>query len=546
MNGGLWLLIRLTAWGKIRFFARRAATVRGAISTIVVAGFFLFVAGSQFVALAGAGPGAFPTPAPEAVRGWVPLVLLAFLLLEAWVGKALAFTPQEIDFLFPAPLSRREILAYHVVSRLGVRILSGIWAAVFVFRYSANPAAAVAAVVLAMVFLHLSTELLALGTAAASAYSSPWIGRAFWIAVAASFAWSVGNGLTAAGAGATVEGVARAVAGSIPILVATFPMRPLAELYVAESARAALLWGGAALGVIALQGALLMGLDVAYTERSLSTSRRHLERLRRMQTGEAGSVPRPWKLWLRVPSLRMLGPGAPLARRQLLEMLRNPRALLLPLMLPAMYVGIFVVVPLMQGRQPDRGAAWAAVGMSVLIPILLPNVGFDFRRDLDRMAYLKGLPLTPIAVAAGQIFAPVALFVVAQWSVLGSVLATATSVPRAWLAAPALLGPPLAWAMVATDNLLFLWMPYRFSTDGAQNVQFVGKGMLILFVKLLVLGVLGGLAAAAGLGVWTLTGRSVPAAALAAAVVLVLGCLPLTWGVGASFRAFDVSRDVPA
>lgn len=545
MNGGLWLLIRLTAWGKIRFFARRAATVRGAISMVAIGAFFLFVVGSQFVALAGAGPDAFPRPASDALRTWVPLVLLAFLVLEAWVGKALAFTPQEIGFLFPAPLSRRELLAYHVVSRLGVRILSGLWASIFVFRYSANPSAAIAAVVLAMVFLHLATELLALATAAAAAYSSPWIGRAFWAAVVASFAWSVGNGLTAARPGATVEEVAAAVAGSLPIVVATFPMRPIAELYVAESAREALLWGAAVMGVIAVQGALLMGLDVAYTERSLATSRRRMERLRRMQTGEAGSVPRPWKLWLRVPSLGMLGPGAPLARRQLLEMLRNPRGLILPLLLPALYVGLFVGMPLMKGEQPDEGGVWAAVGMSVLIPILLPNVGFDFRRDLDRMAYLKGLPLTPFAVATGQIFAPVALFVAAQWGVLGSVAATAASVPLAWLAAPALLGPPLTWAMVATDNLLFLWMPYRVSTDGAQNVQFVGKGMLILFVKFVVLGVLGGLAAAAGLGIWTLAGRSVPAAALGAAVVLVLGCLPLTWGVGATFRAFDVTRDVP-
>jgi hypothetical protein len=545
VNGGLWLLIRLTAWGKIRFFARRAATVRGAISMVAVAGFFVFVVGSQFVALAGAGPEAFPRPAPDALRTWVPLVLLALLVLEAWVGKALAFTPQEIGFLFPAPLSRRELLAYHVVSRLGVRILSGLWASIFVFRYSANPPAAIAAVVLAMVFLHLSTELLALATAAAAAYSSPWIGRIFWVAVAASLTWSVGDGLTAAGPGATVEGVAAAVAGALPIALATLPMRPIAELYVAESARAALLWSAAVTGVIAVQAALLMGLDVAYTERSLATSRRRMERLRRMQTGEAGSVPRPWKLWLRVPSLRMLGPGAPLARRQLLEMLRNPRALLLPLLLPAMYVGIFVGVPLMKGERPDAMAVWAAVGMSVLIPILLPNVGFDFRRDLDRMAFLKGLPLTPFAVAAGQIFAPVALFAVAQWGVLASVAASATPVPLAWLAAPALLGPPLAWAMVATDNLLFLWMPYRVSTDGAQNVQFVGKGMLILFVKFVVLGVLGGLAAAAGLAIWTLAGRSVPAAALGAAVVLVLGCLPLTWGVGATFRAFDVTRDVP-
>ena len=541
MNSGLWLLIRLTAWGKVRFLARRAGSLRGALSMAVVAGFFLLVLGSQFLAFYANDE--FPRPDPAILRAWVPVSILVFLLLEAWVGRALAFTPQEIDFLFPAPLSRRELLAYHVVSRLGTRMLSGLWASVFVHRYAPSPAAAVAAVVLGMVFLHLATELMALATAALAAWSSPWVGRGFWVAAGLALVSAVGSAAAAVPEGARAHEILESVIQSVPLRIATFPIRPFGELFAAGSARAALLWGTAALGVIALQGVLLMALDVAYTERSLATSRKRMERLR---SGESAGVSRPWKLRLRVPRLAPLGPGAPLARRQLVEMLRNPRALLLPLLLPAMYVGIFVLVPRMQGEEPDRAGVWAAVGFSVLIPILLPNVGFDFRRDLDRMAYLKGLPLAPYAVAVGQIFAPVALFVAAQWAVLASVAASTHTVPYLWLAAPALLGPPLAWSMVASDNLLFLLMPYRLSTEGAQNVQFVGKGMLILFAKLLVLGVLGGLAALTAMAAHWLTNESAIAAVLAAAGVLTLGCLPLTWAVGASFRAFDVSRDVPA
>jgi hypothetical protein len=544
VNSGLWLLIRMTAWGKVRFLVRRTGSLRGALGMAAVAGFFLLVVGSQLGAFY--GNDAPPRPDPALLRAWVPVAILVFLLLDAWVGRALAFTPQEIDFLFPAPLSRRELLAYHVVSRLGVRILSGFWASVFVHRYAPSPAAAVAAVVLAMVFLHLATELMALATAALSAWSSPWVGRGFWAVVAGSLISVVGSGIAAAPDGARPQEMLESVIGSLPLRIATFPVRPFGELFAAESARAALLWGAVSLGVIALQGVLLMVLDVAYTERSLTTSRKRMERLRRMQSGESAGVSRPWKLRLRVPRLALVGPGAPLARRQLLEMLRNPRALMLPMLLPAVYVGIFVLVPLMRGEEPDRAGVWATVGFSVLIPILLPNVGFDFRRDLDRMAYLKGLPLAPFAVAVGQIFAPVLLFAAAQWAVLASVAISSHAVPYAWLAVPALLGPPLAWAMVATDNLLFLLMPYRLSTEGSQNVQFVGKGMLILFAKFLVLGVLAGLAALAALAAHWLTGESIPAAVLAAALVLGLGCLPLTWAVGLSFRAFDVSRDVPA
>lgn len=544
MNSGLWLLIRLNAWGKVRFLVRRTGSVRGALSMAAVAGFFLLVVGSQVLAFY--GDDSFRRPDPDILRTWVPAAVLVFLLLDAWVGRALAFTPQEIDFLFPAPLSRRELLAYHVISRLGVRMLSGLWVSLFVHRHAPNAAAAVAAVVLGMVFLHLATELMALATAAISAWSSPWVGRGFWVAVAVALVSAAASGIAAAPEGARAQEVAESVIQSLPLRIATFPLRPFGELFAAESVRAALLWGTAALGVLALQGVLLAVLDVAYTERSLDASRKRMERLRRMQSGEAPGVSRPWKLRLRVPRLALLGPGAPLARRQLLELLRNPRALGLPLLLPAIYLGIFVLAPLMQGKEPDRESVWAVVGFSLIIPILLPNVGFDFRRDLDRMAYLKGLPLAPFAVAVGQIFAPVAVFVAAQWAVLASVAASSHAVPYGWLAAPVLLGPPLAWSMVAADNLLFLLMPYRLSTEGAQNVQFVGKGMMIMFAKFLVLGVLGGLAALAALGAHWLTNESIPAAVAAAAVVLALGCVPLTWAVGASYRAFDVSRDVPA
>jgi hypothetical protein len=537
VNGGLWLLIRLQAWGKVRFFARRARTLRGALSTAAAAGFFILVIGHQFYALARSD--AFPPADPAALRTWVPVSMLASLLLSAWVGRALAFTPQEIDFLFPAPLSRRELLAYHVVSRLGVRVLSGLWAAVFVQRLAPSPAAAVAAVVLGMVFLHLAIELTALATSALSAWSSPWVGRGAWAALAASIAWAAHNGIAAKPPGAEWGVALESFARSLPMRIATFPLRPFGELFAAQTGRAALLWTAAALGAIALQGILLMALDVAYTERSLATSRRRMER--RMRSGEPSRLSRPWKLRVRVPRLATMGTGAPLARRQLLELLRTPRALLFPLLLAGFYVAMSVVLPLARGVPPDESFVWITVALAVFLPFFFPGLGFDFRHDLDRMAYLKGLPLTPFAVAVGQIFAPAALFAMLQWLVVASAASALPSASLGWLAVPALLGPALAWAMVATDNLTFLWMPYRHSTDGAQNVQFVGKSMLILLAKLVVLAVMGILAA---LGYWA-AGQSWLAGALAAAVALALGCAALTWAVGASFAAFDVTLDVP-
>jgi len=542
VNPALFLLMRRTAWGRVRFLTRRMRTVKGAVGTAGLLLFFVLIVANQLFASRAAGL----TPAdPEMVRNLGPLILLALLLLEMWAGRALAFSPSEIDFLFPAPLSRRELLAYHVLSRLGVRVLSGLWASIFVVRHSPLPAAGVAAVTLAMIFLHLTTELMALLGAAVAAWTSRWIGRVVWGALLASLLWAGWLGVAAGRAGAGAEEIVRTVATALPVRIATAPMRPLAELFAAESAPAALLWLGVVLAILGAQFAALMMLDVAYTERSLASSRRLLERTRRMRGG-GETVSRPWKLRIRVPSLAPLGAGAPLARRQMLEMLRTPRAFLLPLAVPLLYISLFFVLPMMEGGRPSREAAMIGVGLGFLFPLLMPNQGFDFRRDLDRMAFLKGLPLSPFSVAAGQIFAPVALFVAAQLTILAAVTPAMDAPMRPWLLATALVTPPLTWAMVATDNLLFLWMPYRVPTDGSQNAQFVGKGMLVLIAKLLVFAVLAVMAGIAGFLVWRFGGEHAPLAAAAAAVVLFCGCLPLTWGVGAAFRGFDVAIEVPA
>ncbi|HYW06474.1 MAG TPA: putative ABC exporter domain-containing protein [Longimicrobium sp.] len=542
MNPALFLLMRRAAWGRVRFLTRRMRTVKGAVGTIGLLLFFVLIVANQLFASRAAGL----SPAdPELVRNLAPLILLAFLLLEMWTGRALAFSPSEIDFLFPAPLSRRELLAYHVLSRLGVRVLSGLWASIFVVRHSPLSAAGVAAVTLAMVFLHLTTELLALLAAAVAAWTSRWIGRVVWSALLASLIWAGWLGVEAGRAGAAAGEIVRTVATALPVRIATAPMRPLSELFAAESTPAAFLWLGVVLAILGAQFVALMLLDVAYTERSLASSRRLLERARRMRGG-GDAVSRPWKLRIRVPSLAPLGAGAPLARRQLLELLRTPRALLLPLAMPLIYIALFIALPLAQGERPDREAAMFGVGLGFLFPLLIPNQGFDFRRDLDRMAYLKGLPLSPFAVAAGQLFAPVALFVAAQLTILAAVTPVMDAEMRPWLLATALVTPPLTWAMVATENLLFLWMPYRVPTDGSQNAQFVGKGMLVLVAKLLVFAVLGVMAGTAGFLVWKFAGENAPLAAAAGAVVIFGGCLPLTWGVGAAFRGFDVAIEVPA
>jgi hypothetical protein len=542
INPGLTLLLRLNQRGLLRAAWRRLRTVKGAITAILLTPLLLLVFGSQLILYFTPTEDQLRPPDPESILLFTPLFATLLLLSEAWTGRALAFKPQELDFLFPAPISRRELLAYHLLSRLPMRVLSALWLSFFTLRMAQHPLAALLTPMLLFTFIHVATELIALLGAASAAWAGRWKSRLVWGVLAAIVLASAARAVQAGGA--TLVGL-RAALRAPALGLLTLPMQPFARMYASAAGDRVLLWGAVAAAEIALVTVLIFGLDVAYSERAVTASRRALERLRLAGAGHARGVARPWKLRVRVPVPRVVGGGAPIAWRQTTELLRNPRAMFLPFVLPALYVALFMTMPAIEGKPVTPGLAAGAIGISVLVPLLMPNVGFDFRRDMDRVATLRALPLRPSAVAVGQIFAPALAFIAAQVAVVAVVVAVSGAISWLWVLAAVVLGVPFTWAVVALDNLLFLWMPYRFSTDGAQNVQFAGKTMVVMAIKMMVLAVLCALAGLAAWGAHSLTGGSAAAMVAAAAAVMAIGCAPLTWAVGAAFQAFDLASDVP-
>jgi hypothetical protein len=184
---------------------------------------------------------------------------------------------------------------------------------------------------------------------------------------------------------------------------------------------------------------------------------------------------------------------------------------------------------------------------ALLMPVLFGNpVPFDFRRDLDRLAYLRSLPLRPTAVAVGELFPAAAFFAVFELLVLlGASLLTGGSIPAAWIAIAAALVLPVAWGEAAVENLLFLVLPYRVGPDGRAGAQFLGKALLLMVLKMVTLAVLAAFGFAAWWGVRMLGGPMALAVG-AAAVVMFIPCIPLTWLVGRVFARFDLTADAPA
>src|SRR5258705_8482356 len=111
MDRALWFLLRLrfTAWGR-----RIARGLRG-LKGIILVGFGLVMLSAMVYSAV-----TQPTHRvnPDALRLYGTGALLAYCLMVMLtsVGEpAVTFSAAEVDFLFPGPFSRREMLAYKIL-----------------------------------------------------------------------------------------------------------------------------------------------------------------------------------------------------------------------------------------------------------------------------------------------------------------------------------------------------------------------------------------------------------------------------------------------
>ncbi|HEX6040764.1 putative ABC exporter domain-containing protein, partial [Longimicrobium sp.] len=510
MNPGLRFLLRASVRGFFRRTGRRMRTLRGFVSTVFGVLLFVVLIGTQVMAV-------LMDRTPSRDHGgtvmMVSVALMVLLVPSLLAADAPFFWPHEVQFLFPAPLTRRELLLYQVVRSGWVQALSGLWVGLMGMRAAIHPLASLATGVLAMTYLFVLTSLVGLAKLALGDRLPP---RARTVArpvlalgaVAAAFAFY--RRTQAVGLG---DAVGEAFA-STWMRVVTLPTRPLGEAFAARTWGEALAWMAACAGLIGITAAATLAMDVDFRERSLVSSARRFERLRRMRASRAGfGAAAPARRRLRVPAFGFLGPAAPLARRQVYELGRGLRTLW-SLLFTAV-LAFFYVIVMPSVMNDAMGRLGITLVVLVIVFPLLASGGFaiDFRRDLERMAYLRSLPVRPLAVAVGQVFTSAAIIALVNVALLVGAAALADWRVRPEFAILAAVGAiPVAWLAVTLENWLFLLFPTRTQADGGQQNAFMGKQIVKLLFKLIVLGLVA-LAAAgvAVLGSWL--GGSLAAAA---------------------------------
>jgi ABC-2 type transport system permease protein len=537
----LYLFFRQTI-GTVRQLRRRLRGVKGAIVGFLSIAAMLFLLGPQLILFVYYG---LPDPSFEAierVRTVGPPFLLLLTVLSVSAGRGLYFRPAEIELLFPAPIDRRAILFYHVLTILRTVFLSTIWLGLFTAVFMPHWYSGLSGIFCALAFIQLSLEAIALFMATVAVHFAKWVRRGIFIAAALIACWAAFDAGRSSPRSTIPRGAIFSLTEHPAIVALSAPMRPFIELFLAPDLPSAALWGAISFAILASVFFAIAVLDVAFEESAVQHSRKVQDKLRRASGGLA--LTHDAKKTRALPQLPRLGGAGPLLWRQLTEMIRNSQVLW---SLVIVFVVWLMFTGSMGDESPFRGRdlyAGSAPILAALVAMTSQGIAFDFRRDLDRMAFLKSLPLSPFAIALGQLLSNVLVALFVQVVALGALILLAGAPLRIYLVLGLLL--PFDAVLAVIDNGIFLLAPHRINPKQPGDLAFAARTMLLLFVKsaiLLLAVTAGGLIA---VPLYFAFDGSILAAACGMAVALLIQAALGTLLVAVAFERFDLSRDVPA
>jgi len=553
---------------RIRRQIQRMKQPKYLIATLAGALYFWMVLGRRF-RFSGAGmqvPGEFS----EVLQ----VLLAAFALISiasAWVfgsDKAeLTFTEAEIQFLFPAPVTRRALLNFRLAKSLLRTFLSALIMTLFSGRWiTGQPLMFLVGswLCLATLSLHLTgasltrSSLLESGRFGARrrlgtlAVGFAAVGAIVWWALDVSKpelpeVWSFESALA----------WIRAMTSSAPLSWVLFPVRAPIRVALARDLPQFASSLPPALGVLAIHYGWVISSNVAFEEASLEAAERRARarEARRSGGGRGGGLP---AVKSRIVPFVLRSTGRPevaLIWKNLIAAMRVsvPRMLLF-----LIAMGLASSVSLMR-RFPVLPVAGAACALLVPVLVLLgPNaMRIDFRQDLSQIDILRSFPMSGRQVVRAEILGPALIVAVLQWVLLAAAVVLSASYPFPGFELPkriavalsaGLLAPALVLVNLAIQNAGVLLFPSWASFDPGQarGIEALGQRLLTLagtlfvfFFALLPATVFGG--AVAALFWRMLHFAALPiASAVAAAVITFELKLSIQW-LGRVFDRFDVT-----
>jgi ABC-2 type transport system permease protein len=534
---------------------------------------YLFGMGSRRKALALSGP-------PENLVFYeaVGALLLLTLVLLGWLlpreRSALAFSEAEVAFLFPAPISRKGLIHYKLLRSQFAILFTTIFLVLISNRFGGKAWIHAAGWWLALSTLNLHllgasfarTKLLDRGitnwqrrfailglVTVATVMVLVWARRTF-----PNFDVSNIQGPE------DLKQYARELLDSGPLPWLLSPFRLVLRPYFAPDGLALVHALPPALAILFLHYMWVVRSDVAFEEASVDASRKLADKVASIRSGNWQAAGKALKV-KRAP-FKLRPEGWPPVGLLWKNLINAGQAFSTRLWIMLAIVGVTLAFAV--GQASSNAGLPVALGMIAAAFIawsLLLGPQFlrqDFRQDLVLTEVLKTFPLPGWQIAVGELLAPTVILAVIQWFLIAvsAVLLLQQPFPglgRAGLLAIAFSGalvlPVLDMITLLIPNAAVLLFPAWFQAgkEGPHGIEATGQRIIFMLGQLLVFIVALIPAAIALLAVFFVSKMfigntlAIPAASVAAALVLAgeatLGLMLL----GRLFDRFDVADLAP-
>jgi hypothetical protein len=566
LRASLYIIV-CSARNRTRMRLRRLREPRYLIGAIVGAAYLYF---SVFARMRSRGglvrrrSGPPPGQVLDALRAGAPggigLILLAMTALS-WIlpldSGLMDFSQAEVQFLFPAPVSRRSLLLHRMMrSQIGILFGSAIVAvAAPSFSGYARLRMSVAMWLLLSAGKIYSTGVslarARLGSGDARARRVAWLPVAVLSAAFAVVGTALVRAFMAQPATSPVDALIR-----IGAVVSTGLPRIVLWPFVALTAPMFADWPGAYLLAL-LESALVVGACIAWVLKSDATFQDAVEEVVARKAQQPGRAAVTYRArgtgWALAPTGRAETAFAWKAAMQTLRVVDKRSLFRL-----AAVVFVISLASVSIGRARGLAAivgvfAIAGAGFAVLMAPQILRV--DLRQDLSHLELLKTWPVKASAVIRGEIAWPGALITVSAWVLIGLALFLSTAnfskVDLGWrlglAGAAVLLAPALVFAQLTIHNgvaLMFpAWVPV--GNQRARGLDAMGQRLIMLGGTWLLLIVMTAPGAFAGAIVWFAFGTFLgPGALLPGAIVcagvVAIEVLAATEALGPLYERLDV------
>lgn len=517
----------------------------------------------RFVGLRGHGLSPEALPLAELAIALVGLVLVTMYWLFGSDRAAVEFSEAEIQLLFPAPLSRRQLLHYRLLRSLATSFFAAaVTALLFGRGLSRHPALFALGSWVAFSTLSFHGVGAALTRASLAEHGLSGLRRRLvTLAVVAAGVALVAGSMARVDLPAfepTREGFAAVAAAVDTSLLGAvlWPFRAPVRLALAPSAGAFLAALPGALAVFAVHYAWVVSSTVQFEEAALDAS----ERLaRRVEAARANEGLPPVVSRRRRPPFRLGAHGAPEVALLWKGLIAASRGLSLRLLVPlSLSVGLAAVLVTQASGDVRVGVGIGAVTLWLIVLLTGPRLlRADLRRDLKNLDALKALPLPGSRLVRGSLLPPLAVLTLAQWGLLPF---AAAGVVAAWEAGgrdvpvlpmalvAAIGGPAVTLALLTIQNGMAILLPaWSGAGERPRGPEAVGMNLLASIGSLVALAVAAIPAAAVafvvGIAAGLVAGAGVAAVAatVAGAAVIALEAHAATALLGRAFERMEVT-----